>query len=342
MASLRCWRQSSIRRFVLSVNLIWLCVTLVSLLLISFYISLRTNNLSKHVFNTSPAGTSINEPIGLIDVSFQRSKSNWIHRIHRNSLKTDIICPKDTILPLLIVVTSVIENIKLRLAIRSTWGKDGGLRTNWRTVFAIGEGSFLQMVKLTNEVQIFGDILHEGYKENSADSKLVKILSALRWAAKSCKFRYLLKCDDNVYVNTPQLVKFLMAQNTPRKKLYTGNLMSMSPVLRSGRYAVSLESHTEMFYRDYCSGGGYVLSQDLVQEMIPLFNTVKRFWVDDAYIGRVLSLIAGVKASGNSNFLMRETNCSYNPRAIVQLPSDANCILRLFPRYETDRVKTVK
>ena len=331
-----CWRQGCIRRFAVPVNFIWLCVTLISLFLVIFHILLRTNNLVENVLSASSAGVSIIKPVGLV------SRRNWIHRIHGNSLKTDLICPSDSTLPLLIVVTSAIENIKLRLAIRTTWGKNGGLTTKWRTVFAIGEGSFLQMVRLANEVQFFGDIIHEGYTDSSPDGKVVKVISSLLWATKSCKFQYLLKCDDNVYINTPGLVKFLMAKDTPKEKLYTGNLMSNNPVLRSGRYGISSENHIERIYRDYCSGGAYVLSEDLVHQMIPRFNAVRRFNVDDAYIGRVLSLIAGVKAIGNSNFLMRETKCLYNPQALVQLPSNAECILKLFPQFERDRVRTVK
>lgn len=257
--------------------------------------------------------------------------SNSWHEIrkHRTRLLTRTKCLEP--LFLVILVSSSAEAYKNRMAIRHTWGADNALHRKWKTVFLIGEGNGVAMSdRISREAQIFGDIIQGDYAENFAN-KVFKIQSGFEWAAKYCSFHYVLKTDDDVFVNTRGLVSFLSGEGAPKSEFYFGHLMHGSPVLREGYYSVSKEDHPEDVYKDYLSGGGYVLSKDLVLKFIQMFDVVKPLKIDDAYIGKLAADI-GVEPVSTGSFLMyhNKSTCVYDRNLFLVRPVTQECMIKFF------------
>ena len=263
----------------------------------------------------------------LIDDAFSDS---WLEvRKHRTRLLTRTKCLQD--LFLIIIVSSSPEANKNRMVIRHTWGTDNALHRKWKTVFLIGEASSVDIsYRISREAQIFGDIIQGDYPETFTN-KVFKIESGFEWAAKYCSFKYLLKTDDDVFVNTRGLIEFLTQTGTANTDFYFGHLMHGNPVLRHGFYGVSEEDHPENTYKDYISGGGYVLSRDLVLKLIPMFDIVKPLKVDDAYIG-ILAADLGVQPISSTTFLMYndKKSCKDDPNILLIRPIDHDCMVKLF------------
>lgn len=249
-------------------------------------------------------------------------------RKHRTRLLTRTKCLQD--LFLVILVSSSAEAYKNRMVIRHTWGTDNALHRKWKTVFLIGDGGSVDISdRISREAQIFGDIIQGDYAETFAN-KVFKIQSGFEWAAKYCSFHYLLKTDDDVFVNTRGLIEFLSGTGSVNTEFYFGHLMHGSPVLRTGFYSVSKEDHPEDVYKDYISGGGYVLSKDLVLKFIQMFDVVKPLKIDDAYIG-MLAADIGVQPISSSTFMMYNDNsCKDNPDILLIRPVDHDCMVKLF------------
>jgi hypothetical protein len=90
-------------------------------------------------------------------------------------------------------------------------------------------------------------------------------------AAKfSDSVRYVMKTDDDAFVRVDLLLERLKEHDESKlkgKRLYMGNPMWHQPVVRnknSKRYYVSKEEYASEFFSPYCSGGGHILSIDLV------------------------------------------------------------------------------
>ena len=249
-------------------------------------------------------------------------------RKHRTRLLTRTKCLQD--LFLVILVSSSAEAYKNRMVIRHTWGTDNALHRKWKTVFLIGDGGSVDISdRISREAQIFGDIIQGDYAETFAN-KVFKIQSGFEWAAKYCSFHYLLKTDDDVFVNTRGLIEFLSGTGSVNTEFYFGHLMHGSPVLRTGFYSVSKEDHPEDVYKDYISGGGYVLSKDLVLKFIQMFDVVKPLKIDDAYIG-MLAADIGVQPISSSTFMMYNDNsCKDNPDILLIRPVNHDCMVKLF------------
>ena len=122
----------------------------------------------------------------------------------------------------------------------------------------------------------------------------LKIQMAFEWAARYCKFSYLLKADDDVLVNTKDLIKFLQRTTTPNKGLFMGMLHHNPKVRREGKWNVSYEEYNRTHYPDFCSGAGFVMSYDVVECLVPLFgrclcrNACKRVRRDSSGSQRIL------------------------------------------------------
>ena len=250
-------------------------------------------------------------------------------RKHRTRLLTRTMCQQGFYL--VIIVASYAEAYQNRMVIRHTWGTDNALHRKWKTVFLIGEGQNIAMSdRISREAQIFGDIIQGDYKE-TFDNKVFKIQSGFEWAAKYCNnFQYLLKTDDDVFVNTRGLIDFLSGTGSSNTEFYFGHLMHGSPVLRAGYYAVSKEDHPGDFYKDYISGGGYVLSKDLVLKFTQMFDVVKPLKIDDAYIG-MLAADNGVDPISSSTFIMYHDNsCKDTDHILLIRPVNHECMVKLF------------
>ena len=150
---------------------------------------------------------------------------------------------------LLIVVVSAPDGYIRRNAIRSTWAsiyqkhKDILRHTNpfpqnrhyhsedvVKTVFLIGKSKAREHRDLVlTEAILYGDIvlgeLSEDYRNLTMKTRL-----GLKWAYYHCQARYIVKTDDDVFMNPVQLVEWLKDQ--PQKNFYTGWCNFGSPVVR--------------------------------------------------------------------------------------------------------------
>ena len=246
---------------------------------------------------------------------------------HLTKLLCTAVCPNTFFL--LVLVSSNVGNFARRQLIRKTWGTDFFINTRWKTVFLLGKNSNdKEMEDVSKESQIYGDIVQADYQEHFWNMSY-KVAMGFEWSVKYCMFHYLLKADDDVFVNTLGLMDFLSKYTTPRRKFYTGNIMIGSEVLRDGRYGVSPEEYNETLYKPYCSGGGYVLSRDVVEKLLTYFDILKPLKIDDAYIG-LLADQAGVNVTHNEDFRMFENNCEYKETTLVQHPATGNCSIKLY------------
>lgn len=248
--------------------------------------------------------------------------------IHQTKLLSTVICP--TSLYLLILVSTNVGNFDRRQLIRKTWGAQHSIdTTEWKTVFLLGKNSNEQEMKTAKkESDIYGDMVHADYHEHFWNMSY-KVAMGFEWSVKYCSFHYLLKSDDDVFVNTFGVMDYLSKFTTPRKKLYTGNIMVGSVVLRRGRYGVSPQEYNGTFYKPYCSGGGYILSRDVVEKFMGYFDFLRPLKIDDAYIG-VLANRAGIKVIHNSDFRMYEDKCDFKASTLVQHPARGDCVIKLY------------
>ena len=256
---------------------------------------------------------------------------------HKTTLITKTACEQDYFL--LILVSTAPANLERRNLIRQTWGTDNNLTLpQWKTYFLIAQTAnqtHSDLVKAENKN--YSDIIRGYYFEHYWNQSL-KIQMAFEWAARYCKFSFLLKTDDDVLVNTKDLIGFLQRGSTPKQGLFMGKLHHNPKVRREGKWKVSYAEYNHKYYPDFCSGAGFVMSNDVVECLVPLFDVIERYRMDDVYIG-MLTNAAGVIPVDHKGFYMPiddYDDCLFVPNTLVQHRATGQCLLKLLRMHKND------
>ena len=251
---------------------------------------------------------------------------------HRTSLITRTTCEGKYFL--LILVSSAPANFERRKLVRQIWGTDTNLTAaRFKTYFLLGQTrNQTQSDLLKNENSIHGDMIRGDYYEHYWNQSL-KIQMAFEWAARYCSFSFLLKTDDDVFVNTRRLIDVLQLKSTPKKGLYMGKVNHNPKVQRGrGKWRVSYIEYGDEHYPDFCSGGGFVMSYDVIECLVPLFDVIEPYRIDDVYIG-MLANKTGVTPVDHGGFVMPHRNyddCNVVLNTLVQHQALGDCLVTLF------------
>lgn len=233
---------------------------------------------------------------------------------HKTTLITTKTCSQHYFL--LILISSAPCNLQRRKDIRQTWGIEFALNPRWKTVFLVAQTRNESVSDLLlKEENVFGDLVRAQYYDHYWNQTL-KVQMAFEWASMYCNFSFLLKMDDDTFVDVKGLISLLAKPAIPQEKLYIGKCFKKALVRRKGKWNISFEDYNATFYPEYCSGFGIVLSSDVINKFVDLFDVVPKFKVDDVYIG-ILAEKAGVKPNFNRDFLSRFS---------IQPPGNNSCV----------------
>ncbi|XP_014381960.1 beta-1,3-galactosyltransferase 5-like [Alligator sinensis] len=225
---------------------------------------------------------------------------------------------------LLILVTSAPGNWEQRRVIRRTWGaQDEPAPFHWQAVFLVGQAADAGTAsRIRQEQQDFGDILVGNYRDTYRNLTL-KVMHGLKWAAERCRPRYVLKTDDDCFVNTDRLPGFLAQLDPVPARLYAGSVFSREKrqVIRepSSKWYVSRQDYGPDKYPPYASGIGYVLSLEAAAQVLAAAERVRPIPVEDAYVG-ILAEAAGIRAQASTRFAKHNVQwrvCNYRYLMVI-------------------------
>ena len=208
-----------------------------------------------------------------------------------------------------ILITSAPRNFRQRSVIRQTWCSNNSTSTvlpssagahfskhsTIRCIFLLGKSLSVNIQKAVDvESKQHQDILLGTYLDSYRNLTL-KVLQGLSWSNQFCRSSYVLKTDDDCFVNVPVLRSVLQSQSS-HKNLYAGYVMEDEDkrvVIRDpySKWQVSPQDYAPRNYPPYASGSGYLLSQDLVEIIISLYPTTYLIPIEDAYIGILLNMV---------------------------------------------------
>ena len=216
---------------------------------------------------------------------------------------------------LLVYVHSAPGHYRRRTVIRQTWGNrlnvaDGAVRV----IFLLGRPDRSDMQDaLGMEADLYGDIVQEDFVD-SYRNLTYKAIMGLKWVSLHCTHaRFVLKTDDDVFVNMFVVVRHLRqlesTDGRPVRDLLQCMVWRRMKVMRDpkSKWYISKEEYRPDFFPTYCSGLAFLLSTDVVVRMFDASLSLPFFWVDDFYVTGQLAQKVGVKHRSLSN--------AYNVRA---------------------------
>ena len=207
---------------------------------------------------------------------------------------------------MLIVVHSVHNNTEKRQLIRDTWGsvaRDGGGGSDWpgrkgdalpemRLIFLLGVHRIDAYNSLiTYEADTFGDIVQFDFVDDYRNMTYKNLLG-ITWVNRHCAHaRYVLKSDDDVFVNIPSVIEMLNQNDFVRTIIGPYNPRSRSVRDRASKWFLTCSEYPFNYLPPYMSGSAYILTQDLLYDLYISSLFVPWLHIDDLYVTGILAKI---------------------------------------------------
>lgn len=292
----------------------------------------RAERLQESTKTTAKQASTTKEPSFPATTDSAPTTDNELPVEHKTTLTTRATCNQHYFL--LILVSSAPAYFDRRRIIRQTWAADSAIKTRWKTVFLLGQSRDKNHSELLlREEAFYGDLIRADYYENYWNQTL-KIEMGLEWAVRYCSFTFLLKADDDVFINPPAVISVLNRANTPKEKLYMGYVYKNPVVKRTGKWSLGKEEYNGTHYPDFCAGPGYILSLDVVHSFVGIFGNIPKFKFDDVYVG-MLSAKIGLKAVHDRGFQTPpylSTTCVLYDNTLVRHGAVGQCLIDLFKK----------
>ncbi|XP_005228958.1 UDP-GalNAc:beta-1,3-N-acetylgalactosaminyltransferase 1 isoform X1 [Falco peregrinus] len=229
---------------------------------------------------------------------------------------------------LVILVSSSPKDVESRQAIRITWASQNfwwGHRI--LTLFLLGQDTQREdnpaALSVEDESILCGDIICQDFMD-TYDNLTLKTIMAFRWVSECCSnARFLMKTDADVFINTANLVEFLLKLNSS-ESVFTGYPLTDNFAYRGFHKKMYISQPEWIFgvYPSYCSGLGYILHGKLALRIYEMMSHVKPIRLEDVYVGICLNILKVniTIPEGKQQFFLYKINfhiCKYRDLIVV-------------------------
>ena len=196
-------------------------------------------------------------------------------------------------LELLVAVFSDPNHSVERNILRETWlkGSNHNPSLHSRHVFLLGEPADQQVQEMINkEAQKYNDIVQMNFGDSNQNLTF-KMLMMLQWAAVDCyNARYILKVDEDVYVNITNVLH--ISRQYVQEDAVLGDVSPLPynhPIRnpKSPLYVTYIE-YPQPKYPPFPGGHSYLLPVNIIPDLLRVSVDTPFLRLDDVYLGLVL------------------------------------------------------
>ncbi|KAH8263302.1 hypothetical protein KR044_007122 [Drosophila immigrans] len=232
-----------------------------------------------------------------------------------DELDVERICPLNgTNTRMLILITSAQTHADARMSIRQTWGHYG-TRRDIGMAFVLGRGTNETVNQaLTEENYMYGDLIRGNFID-SYNNLTLKTISSLEWADQHCnRAQYILKTDDDMFINVPKLLNFVkQLEKHKNKRLIFGRLAKKWKPIRNkkSKYYVSTDQFPAAVFPSFTTGPAYVMTGDIVHDLYVRSLKTVYLKLEDVFTTGIVAQSLGIERLHVNEFVNRRI--SFNP-----------------------------
>ncbi|XP_053659199.1 beta-1,3-galactosyltransferase 5-like [Anopheles marshallii] len=217
------------------------------------------------------------------------------------------LCPRNgTDVTLLILVTSAPTHREQRLAIRQSWGHYGS-RRDISIGFIVGQTDDARIEdQLAAESYMYSDLIRGNFIDSYRNLTL-KTISLLEWTKLHCpNASFLLKTDDDMFINVPKLLQFMEAHGNQRRTIFGRLAKKWKPIRnKKSKYYVSPEQYYPPVFPPFTTGPAYLLTADIINEMFDKSLSQTYLKLEDVYTTGIVAQLLNIHRINVKEFLNR-------------------------------------
>lgn len=262
------------------------------------------------VKNTSavPNGPSEAPPASKVDLS-RGVPASLIYEAGHLESDLEICKNKGIDLKLLIMITSAPGHDSNRMAIRETWGHFS-IRKEVAIAFMLGSTSNKEInASLSKENLIYGDLIRGNFID-TYDNLTLKTISTLEWVDTYCpKVAYVLKTDDDMFINVGKLLTYISKQKQDQRAIYGRLAKKWKPIRnKKSKYYISPQQYKPTIFPDFTTGPAYLFPAHISKD---LYNSALRhtyFKLEDVFITGIVADSLKIKRIHAADFLNKRVS----------------------------------
>ncbi|KFB38904.1 AGAP000258-PA-like protein [Anopheles sinensis] len=217
------------------------------------------------------------------------------------------LCPNNgTDVTLLILVTSAPTHREQRLAIRQSWGHYGS-RRDISIGFIVGQTNEARVEdQLAAESYMYSDLIRGNFIDSYRNLTL-KTISLLEWTKLHCpNASFLLKTDDDMFINVPKLLQFMESHNSQRRTIFGRLAKKWKPIRnKKSKYYVSPEQYYPPVFPPFTTGPAYLITADIIGEMFEKSLSQTYLKLEDVYTTGIVAQLLNIHRVNVKEFLNR-------------------------------------
>ncbi|XP_042205706.1 uncharacterized protein LOC121854958 isoform X1 [Homarus americanus] len=206
-------------------------------------------------------------------------------------------------LKVLVLITTAPDHEKHRTAVRQTWGHFT-VRKDVVMAFVIGRTTNNNVQSnIDKENELFGDIIQANFIDHYSNLTL-KTISMFEWVKTYCsESRFILKTDDDMFINMPLLLNFVDAKLKEQRVMYGRMAKGWKPVRnKKSKYYIDTSIYSKSKYPDFLTGPAYLFTSDVVDDIYQKALDTTFFVLEDVLITGIVSESLRIKRIGDSRF----------------------------------------
>ncbi|XP_034189218.1 beta-1,3-galactosyltransferase 5 isoform X1 [Osmia lignaria lignaria] len=212
---------------------------------------------------------------------------------------------------LVIIIMSAPTHLEARMAIRQTWGHFGQ-RNDIAILFMLGAtlDPKVEMI-LRKEQKTYNNIIRGKFLDSYSNLTL-KTISTLEWVDSYCpKVKFLLKTDDDMFINVPRLQAFIMKHAKDKNVIFGRLAKKWKPIRnKKSKYYVSQTQFKHTVFPDFTTGPAYLLSTDIVRKLYDAAFDQTYLKLEDVFVTGIVADKLGIKRTHANEFLNKKISYS--------------------------------
>lgn len=222
---------------------------------------------------------------------------------------------------LVIIIMSAPTHLEARTAIRQTWGHFGQ-RSDISILFMLGAtlDSRIEVI-LKKEQKTYNDVIRGKFLDSYSNLTL-KTISTLEWVDSYCsKVKFLLKTDDDMFINVPRLQSFAMKHAKDRNVIFGRLAKKWKPIRnKKSKYYVSRTQFKNAVFPDFTTGPAYLLSTDIVRKLYEAALDQTYLKLEDVFVTGIVADKLKIKRTHANEFLNKKISYSaYNVQRSISI-----------------------
>ena len=182
-----------------------------------------------------------------------------------------------------------------------------------------GDISLGGLKKVVAESYTYDDLVIFDFQD-SYSNLTIKTLSSFHFVVQHFRARYILKVDDDMFINVKKIQSFISNKTFGNMGSIMGDCPKNSPVVRTenSKYFVSKDNYSPHYYPQFCYGTAYIITWKAAELLLKYNKNVTLVPLEDVSLGILSTKVVNITITNVPNWRSHGFKKQWCPKSYTQ------------------------